>query len=829
MVQGLLSSERQSSTPEEIRTMRQDITYAVRLFCRHPVLFGVSLLGLTIGIGIAAAAWSITSAVAFAPSDVRAPESVVRVGLAGRVISPVTGDSPVQGNWAYLDYVQLSKAVHTLDLVAAASYTASFSIDGRTAGTESVRVTAVSGRYFPVLGFQAVIGRTLFQADERSGVLPLLLSRGFWKRRFNADPAIVGRTMWLDDRAYTVVGVADRANLGSGIDDVPPAFWTTLSARAAPWTAPTRWNPAVSVFGRLGNGRSRAQAATEVATITAALTRVSGARETPPTVRLESLDVDRSESMMVAAGLMTVVILLVVLACANTTNVLLATAAVRRHEIATRLAMGAGRGRVLRQIFTESILLAAVAAALAFVVAHPLTPALAALVQVPPTYDVSPARSAVVFVALVGLAAGILAGVQPARYGWRRELASVLRSEHSPSANARPHRRFASSLIGGQAAISVVLLGAAALLTRAALRNAETTPGYDVNALVNVTIGVDPGNAMLTTHLDQAFWGAALDGIRGLRGVESAALTLITPFGNGSASQMFGGRRVHRNETSSDYFETVGLRVIRGRTYSPAEVGAGAAVAVISASLAREVWNGADPIGSTLAPVWGPDTPATAAISGLMRRPVAARVIGVVADAQMHLADGAASTIYLPLADPAAARVVVRARHPQALLSPIRDVVERLEPELRVSTLLVADGWRNELERPRILASLATVLGAIALGLAAVGLFGVNYFAVEQRLHEMGVRRALGASRITLTRMLLWESLSPVVVGSTSGVALFLASAPLMQGALYGFNPHDPTAIAASVVIILVTSTAAVLAPVQRAVTVNPAILLRLT
>jgi hypothetical protein len=204
-------------------------------------------------------------------------------------------------------------------------------------------------------------------------------------------------------------------------------------------------------------------------------------------------------------------------------------------------------------------------------------------------------------------------------------------------------------------------------------------------------------------------------------------------------------------------------------------------------------------------------------------------VIGVVADAQMHLADGAASTIYPPLADPAAARVVVRARHPQALLSPIRDVVERLEPELRVSTLLVADGWRNELKRPRILASLATVLGAIALGLAAVGLFGVNFFAVEQRLHEMGVRRALGASRITLTRMLLWESLSPVVVGSTSGVALFLASAPLMQGALYGFNPHDPTAIAASVVIILVASSAAVLVPVQRAVTVNPAILLRLT
>jgi predicted permease len=809
--------------------MTQDILYAVRLLRRRPVFFGVSIAGLALAIGVSTTAFSIVKAVAFAGHGIHAPESVVRVALQDGVFTPVTGDSPTRGNWAYVDYIRLDEATATLDVVASSVSGTTLRIERDGALPEAVRVMAVSDRYFSVLGFRAALGRPLSPMDARPGMSPVILSHGFWRNRLEADRSIVGRTVWLDDHPFTVVGVADRAHSLPGGLGTPPALWTTLAARREMWVSPSAWNPAVDVVGRLRAGVTRAQASAEMETIARALATGRRPNRGAPVVRLERVDERHASAMVVAASVMTMAGLVVLLACANITQVLLATAAARRREFGTRLAIGASRTRLARQLLTESVLIGALGGALGLMVAWAMTPSVARLVQIPPAFDVAPDLSAALFVASLAIAVGILAGLAPARYGWRDDLVSPLATNHASPAGAAGRGLLRSLLLGAQASVSVVLLAVAALLLRSVLQSAHVDPGYTVDGLVNVSIGYAPG-APARGPWQGPIWQEALQRVRGLPGVAAASLASIPPFGNGSASQVLNGRRIHRNETSPEYFGTLGIPVIRGRVYTADEARTAAPVAVISAAIARELWRGEDPIGATLERVWGPGDPAGAAPAGLMRRPAGTRVIGVVSDAMTGLTGANPRTIYLPLAQTACcARLIVRARgDAAAIMPPIREALQALDSTVRVSTALAADGWRRELEGPKILAALATFVGAMALTLAVIGLFGITAFAVEHRIHEMGVRRALGATGGQLRTLLLRETLRPIVIGAIGGVLLSVLAGHLIEGALYGISSRDPFAIATAVVVLLASSVAAILVPTGRASRIDPAQLLKL-
>ena len=851
------------------RGITQDVVFATRLFRRQPILFGLTVAGLAVAMGITTATFGVVRTVAFGGYGVSDSESVVRVASIGGPFSKITGNSPYQGNWAFSDFVRLKEAATSIATVAAVGITAEFRADRDHGDPVQVGIMAVTGDYFSVLGFRAPIGRMLTSADDRTGVSNAAVSHGFWKNQLGSDPAIVGRDIWLDDHRVTVIGVADRRHSSPATN--PPAVWTTLATHAemvagrsradleqtrarlqalgeqpglgaaersrlkaleADLTASPRSNPAVDVFGRIAGGRTRAQAEAEVRTIAAALAgehRAAGSRR-PPTIQLQSIDeIWNRTTISIVAILMTTVGAVVLLACANVTNLLLASAASRRREIGTRLAIGASRGRIVRQMLTESLLLGLLGGALGLVIAIQILPSFAALIQVPPAFDVSPDFSVYAFVAMVTLAVGLIAGLAPARYGRGGDILSALNTDQHAAPRPMPRGVLRSMLIGGQAAVSIVLLVLAALLTRALVQTAGLDLGYDADRLMTVSLRSASSGRISGAASTAEYWREAVERVRQLPGVAGAALASVPPFDSGTAPQILNGHRINRNETSPDFFDTLGARLIRGRIYTADEVAIQAPVAVISATLSREFWGTENPLGASLERVWGAEDSSSARLQGLLSKPKGTRVIGVVTDVITGLRHFDAPTIYLPLATSAATRLVVRVHDdPRASAPVVRDALEILDPTIRARTAFPSDGLKRERERPRILAALAVMVGSIALGLAIIGLFGVTAFAVEQRTHEVSVRRALGASNSQLIRMLLNESLKPVAVGLTFGLLLALLGGRVIQGVLYGVNSRDPIAIVAAVTLLLAAAALAVLLPARRATRVDPAQLLRM-
>ena len=853
-----------------VRGMKHDIVFAIRLFRRRPGLFGLTIAGLAIAISISTAVFSIVKAAAFADYGVSAPESVFRVALAdGSPFTPTTGNSPYRGNWAFSDYVGLKDAASSLAVVASVNGIAEFRSQREDVQPLTVGLTAVSGNYFQVLGLRAVRGRTLLASDDAPGLAVAVVSEGFWKNRLGADPAIVGRTVSLGDRSFTIVGVADRTHSGPLYSSQPPTFWTTLAAHREMWTgdvrtrldevrarleaargqsaiaesererlkaieadlaAPSRpWNPAVDVFGRLNPAVTRPQAEAEVRAIAAALAgrNTGGTPGRRPPVELESLDRQEGSVAVLALVVGGTVALVVFLACANVTNVLLASAAGRRREMGTRLAIGASRQRIVRQLLTESLMLSAIAGALGFGLAAAILPAFAAIVQIPPAFDVSPDLSAYAFVCFITVAAGVTAGFAPARYGRRGDLASALKTDQVSAPLPLPRARLRSVLIGAQAAVSVVLLVIAALLIRAVVESSSVNPGYDVTGLVTIKAGGSTNGRTWNRARRDAYWAAAFANLRGISGVESIAVAGVAPF-TGQSFRLPNGRRIDRNETSPEYFATLGLRLIRGRIYSVDEVRSGARVAVISARLAREYWGDADPLGGGVEHVWGSEDPDDSRPRGLLRKPKGTRVIGIVSDAVTALKYQDAGAIYLPLAETTVPIVVLRTRHdPHASVRAIRDAIETPDPSVRPVITFPLDGMKRELEGPKTLALLAVIVGATALGLAVIGLFGVTAFIVEQRAHEVSVRRAMGATGAQIMALLFRDSLNPVAIGLVCGLLASLLGGRVMQATLYGVSSRDPIAIAAAVGILLLAAIAAVLMPARRAGRVSPAHLLK--
>ena len=312
-------------------------------------------------------------------------------------------------------------------------------------------------------------------------------------------------------------------------------------------------------------------------------------------------------------------------------------------------------------------------------------------------------------------------------------------------------------------------------------------------------------------------------------GVTGVAVAVNPPFSGRFPPQWLEGRQVARNEVSSEYFATVGIPLLRGRMFTRDEVRAGAPSAVISESLARAVWGSADPIGDSLERVWGKPSAIDAKMPGPLRKPKDAYVVGVVADAITSIDEQTSLALYLPLTEMSVSRLVVRVeRDPAPLVTPIRDAILSFDPSQRPIATLARGELRRQMESPRLLAMLAIVVGATALGLAIIGLFGVAAFVVEQRTHELSVRRALGASERQLIVQLLRENLTPVIVGLGVGVLGSLAGARIVQSQLHGIIGRDPIAIAVAILLLMTAASAAVLVPARRARRVNPAELLKL-
>jgi len=772
----------------------QDLSHGMRVFRRNPGAVAITVGGLSLAIAVSTSVFSLLNATILRPTGVSDPSTTVRVMRAVK--------DGIATNWLYADYVTLRENAR-MPLEASLA-------DGARFTTAPASASDGRGEH----------GRMLQALDDATGAPPVVVaSYGFWLRKLGADPTVVGRQIWLNGAAVTVIGVAERSF--TGITDQPPAFWAPIVSYHAlfsgtPLTRTSRVG--VNVYGRIPPGASRAQAEAELGSVAAAVGTAradsgvtTGVRLDPAGSRLQS---EGPALLLVVTLVLAVVGLLVLLACVNVANLQLASAISRSREIGVRLALGAPRARIIRQLVTESLALGLAAGAVALLMTIWLGPMLAAIVRLPVTVDMTPDVRVYLFLWMVSIAAGIGAGLAPARHGTRGDLLTPLKGDAPRAGSVRPNRMRAR-LIGVQAAASLVLLVMAALLTRATVNATRVDVGFDAQSLIAIAA---PFNQERNTPAMQAFLAVALERVRAVPGVRSASMTLYSPYSGLTAS-----RQLTRNgtpyvtalhETLADYFSTIGLRIVRGRGYSAEEVATRARVAVVSETLARDFWPDQDPVGQSLASIDGSSDV----------------VIGVVSDAvTARLHSRSAAAVYRPMqggAEPG--EIIIRAAGaPEALVPALRDTLQRLGPATRLDITLIGASLQKEVEEPRILAGLSAALAAFALGLAIVGIYGVTAFVTGQRTREIGLRVAIGASRGDVMRLLLWDNLRPVAIGLAAGACIALLGSQVLAGILYGVGTRDPLAFGSAIGILLISAAAAVFVPARRASRVDPALVLR--
>ncbi len=772
-----------------MESLVQDLRYALRTMRRSPGLTLAAVASLTLGIGADTAIFSVMDGMWFRPLAVRDPGSLVRV------FTVTERDS--RGGNSYLDYLDFREAGALAGLAASERRGPMLSVDGIT---ESALSDIVSDNYFSVLGVQAALGRVFVDSPHQENVL--VISHGFWQRRFGGAPAVVGRTVDLRGRAFTVIGVAPKEFRGTEL-------WTDMDA----WIPMSAWGEtqrreirSFTAVGRLRAGATLSQARVELSGIARNL-----ARAYPNTNKgCDSTVMSALEYQLAMAGeagwmLAATVAILLLIACANVANLLMARAEARRSEIAIRLAIGCGRPRLIRQLLTESFLLAFLGAAAGLLLAVWLIRILPALV--PGEHLLFRLDHRVLLFTLGStVVTGLLFGLMPALRASRSELAPALRT-FAPR----------DGLVVAQMALSLVLLAGAGVLLRSFLYCLHLDLGFArKNALI---VRLDPG---LPEAQARVFYGQLLERARALPGVVQAGLVRRAPLwpseGGMTRRVSVPGYQFADGETSfacrfttagDNYFRTMGVALASGREFDSRDNAAGLPVAIVNETMARRFWPGQDPVGRVIQ---------------VGRTP--RQVVGVVKDVRVNwVLEAPAPYFYLPFDQDFSntmSLVVETAGDPLALAVPIRSEIRALAripaPEMRTLSSLIARSTSAQ----KSMAWLTGALGVVGVLLTAAGLFGVMSFLVTRRTREIGVRMALGARQWDVLGLILRRALGLALTGAVIGVAGALAASRWLSSLVVGVSPRDPATLTAACVMMLAIAVAASLPPARRASRVDP-------
>jgi predicted permease len=793
----------------------QDAVHALRLFRRYRASAAIAIVGLGISLGISGSVFSLLDAVVLKGPGISDPANVYRV-YRGR-------DGHRSNTWPIDRFRAVRSAATLISLDGLIEDRVAFEEAPGGGAPERVSVTYVTGTYFTVLGGRAAAGRVLAPTDEEASAPGVVVvSHPLWQRRFGAADAIVGRTIWLNGRPFTIVGVADQQF--TGLETFAPGFWAPLSSQdaAGVQTGFAGHQMHVQVVGRISTGASPLQAADQLASLMGGLPSDSSSGD--PLIGAQLIPVGRGAERTgdndgIIALILTigVVTLSLLLAWVNVANLLLAMAASREREMKLRLALGASRLRLVRQLLTESLLLGAFSGLIGLLITIWAVPVIAGLVQLPPTADVGPNLRLYAFLGMLSALTGVGAGLLPALRGAGAGVIG-LRSDGERLAGQRPKRRLRTLLLGGQTAASLLVLALAMLMTRAAIRAAVVDPGFDADRLINVSAVFSRSKAGEADVA--AYWDTARERLRGLPGIERTAVILFPPYSGGMTAQSTrrNGQRhtVFRNHATPAAFETIGLRLLRGRIYSDQEERMQAPVAVISQTLARDYWPGEDPIGHSL--------------DRLHEDMAGIRVVGIVSDAYTaRLREYQAAAVYQPLRPGAIVppQLVIRATRPAETVRAVTDVLRAISPEVRPTATLAADGLAAERREPATIALLAAIAAAVAVALSLVGLVGATLQHVRQRAQEIGLRLAIGASSGSVLRLLLRESLRPVAIGLTAGVIVAELAGAAIGSVIFGVSPTDSASLAASLGLLATAAVVAVIVPTYQASRTDPATVLR--
>src|SRR5262245_38627601 len=714
--------------------MFQDLRYGVRMLLKNPGFTVVAGLTLALGIGVNTALFTLFNAVALRPLPVKDPDHVVKVYRKER------GDSSlgISGSSSSLSYPEYTAHRDNTQSFAGLTAYADASLTLSGAEAEGIRGLLVAGNYFSTLGAEMALGRALAPEEcQTPGAAPVVvLSHSFWTRRFGADPSLVGKTLTLNRQPFTVIGVTSPDFHGAELE--PPDVWAPLTMQVQ--LIPGRdflsqqnlgW---LDVVGRLKPGVSPAHAQAEMMLVARQLDLAYPGRKTQIIVAPGNFLSNprlRNKVFGVTALLMAAVGLVLLIACANVANLSLARAATRRKEIAVRLALGATRLRLMRQLLTESVLIALMGGVGGLLAGYWTMSALIGIGELHQhlsSLNLSPDIRVFGYTLLVSLLTGVTFGLAPALQATRPNLTSALKDEGAAFGQWLGRSRLRDLLIVAQVTVCLALLITAGLLVRGC-RNAQTLdPGFETQRTLVVRLldlqqqGYDQNKVAL-------FHRQLRERLEALPGVKSVGLTRLTPFYESSSMTLIpeGSDQqgdAHFNAVSPNYFETLGIPLLQGRAFSEQEAQDQAPVAVINEVFAQRYWPGQNPLGKRL--IGGPGE--------------TYQVIGVARSVRsMKLAEVDGPYFYYPFnpANQSDLKFLLRAEiAPGSLAGPAREAVRRLDPQVRVSVNALAENLKGELFAARAAALFAGTVGLLALLLASVGLYGVMSYGVNQRTHR---------------------------------------------------------------------------------------------
>lgn len=795
-----------------LTSLVSDLRFAFRSLARRPLFSLIVVLILGVGLGANAAMFSVVDSVLLEPLPF--PEADRLAWMWGRT---PTGSRNTISAVDYVDYRDTNTAFE--QLAAYYTFPERYVMTGGDAPAV-VLGTMATWNMFRALGVEPVIGRGFLAEDEQpGGGEPIVLSYGLWQSRFGGDPAIVGRTLVVDENAYDVVGV------------MPAGFafpsWAQLwrPMRMTEGAAQGRGNRNFLVFGRLRPEITVERAQAEMVAIAA------GIAEAYPDVN-QGWSVSLVSLQQVIVGgvrgalwlLLGAVGLVLLVACANIAALLLARAAGRESEVAVRVALGASRGRIVRQTLTESVVLALAGGLLGIGVAFGAVEALRDLGagSLPRLAAIGVDGTALLFTLVVSVATGLLFGLAPALQTPQLDLVQSLKEGH------RGQRRvggFATqnALVVGQVALSLMLLVGSGLLIRSFLRLQQDDLGFQPEGIITAQVRLP--RTYGAERPVQPFYDAALERIRALPGVEAAGaitnLPVIGGFGPWNYVHAEGDppatpadrRGATRRVVDSDYFEAMGIPLLSGRTFSQSDVPDGPNVGIISRQMAEDFFPGVDPVGRQFVLPWDP--------------PVYFQIVGVVGDVRLGaLGTDTQATMYWSLGQNPrnTMNVVARTRgDPAPLAAALRAAIWSVDPDVPISNLrTMTSVVSSSLAQNRLRTLLLGCFAAVALLLAALGLYGVLSQLVGRRTHELGVRMALGADRGHLLRWVLRHGMTLAGVGLTFGLAGAAMTSRLARGVLFGVQPLDPLTFVATSSCLLVVALGAAALPAWRATRVDP-------
>jgi putative ABC transport system permease protein len=819
-----------------LEQLAQDVRYGVRLLRKSPGFTFAAVSSLGLGIGANTAIFSLIDAALLRSLPVREPQRLIEL-LTDR------GNGQPFNAFSYPAFVHFRDHATTVDGVIA-SHSSRFYVAVDNAPPEFESGQYVSGNFFPVLGVPAGRGRTIEPSDDRPAAEPVaVLSHAYWHRRFGADPLVVGRRLTVDDRVFTVVGVTPQSFRGTHVGREVD-FWIPLSAE--PLLRKESWMPQagpkwLQLLARVKTGHSYEEARAELQTmfqtgvIEAELALLKNRRPDHP-ARKWRLAVEPARAglsnvrdqygdplfvLFIVSGIV------LVIACVNVANLLLARASVRRREIAMRLSLGAAPSRILRQLLTESILLASAGAVLgvafAFVGSRYLL-GFFATSRTPLVLDVGPDVRVLTFAAAVAITTGLLFGLAPA---WRTTAdapGSSLFGSGRVQGN-RNRRVLSRLLIGTQVALSVIMLFCGGLFLRSLHNIRSIDMGFESRSVL--LISTDPSRSPLTSEGQRNALREALTRVNALPGVQAASLSDVTPIEGGGTMLTFElrgtddvvreGRSLYLAWVSPNYFATMDTPIYLGRDFSWRDSAGSPKVAIVNQTLARQYFGDKNAIGARVVSKEDGTT---------------YEIIAVVGDAKyLELRETVPPTLYLHALqqERVSSQFAIRAAGPpMSIATAARETIREIAPSIPVTSIRSLQEQVDASIAPeRMLGALSGFFASLGLVLATVGLYGVMAYSVSRRTSEIGIRIALGAKQSQIRGMVIREALTLTGGGIAAGMIAALLVSRAIASLLFGLTPNDPVTIWGVVVIMVLTGLAAAYLPSRRAAQLDPAVALR--